>query len=232
MSQTERPEFIHLHVHSEFSLKDGLLKMKPLLSQIAAQHMPAVGLTDAGNLFALVKFYESACSRGIKPVLGAEVQVQTGDSPAERLVLLAMNNHGYKNLIHLVSTGFTEAPLRGVLQEDEIFAHSDGLIVLSGGMHGHLWQLAQGADQAALQERIQRWQNCFGDRYYLELTRTARPGEERVNMALLAAASALQVGVVATNDVCFAHQDDFEAHETRVCIHEGRSLDDPRRERR
>ncbi len=228
--------FVHLHVHSEFSLKDSLLKLKPMMAQVARLQMPAVGLTDCNNLFALVKFYQAACGQGIKPLLGAELLVQPeadgNNGGPERIVVLAMNSSGYANLIYLVSSGYTSSQARGVLSEAEVFDRSSGLIVLSGGIQGHLWQLALAEDTQGLRERAQRWQQCFGDRYYLELTRTSRSGEEQANVALLQLAGETGIGVVATNDVCFAEQADYEAHETRVCIHEGRTLNDPRRERR
>lgn len=229
------PEFVHLHVHSEFSLSDSLLKVKNLLGAVAAQGAPAVALTDAGNLFALVKFYENCLGRGVKPILGAELKVVEGDpqsEPGERVVLLAMNEQGYANLIKLVSVSYTAVALRGVVPEELVFAHHEGLIALSGGVFGHLWQLAVNRDSSALMQRVQRWQRHFGDRYYLELTRTGRVGEEDVLHHLVEVARQQGLGVVASNDVCFASADDFEAHETRVCIHEGRTLDDPRRERK
>ncbi|MEM7097037.1 MAG: DNA polymerase III subunit alpha [Pseudomonadota bacterium] len=230
------PEFVHLHVHSEFSLKDGLLKVKDLVKRVRGDGMPGVAITDVNNLFALVKFYETSLGQGIKPVLGAELLVEEEDAKfaASRIVALAMNTGGYKNLIELVSCGYTTAGSRGVLSEQRIFDHHEGLIILSGGVGGHLWHLSLQQDDASeeLKRRVERWRGVFGDRYYLELTRTGRPSEEMVLNQLVAMAQALGVPVVATNDVCFASSDDFEAHETRVCIHEGRALDDPRRERK
>ncbi len=231
---TAVPSFVHLHVHSEFSLSDSLLKVKGLVSAVADQGAPAVALTDAGNLFALVKFYENCLARGVKPILGVELKVVAGDpqsNPGERVVLLAMNQQGYANLIKLVSDSYTAVPLRGVLSEEQVFAHQAGLIVLSGGVFGHLWHLAGSSDNDALLQRARRWQQHFGDRYYIELTRTGRADEEDVLHRLIEVARQLGLGVVASNDVCFDQAADFEAHETRVCIHESRTLDDPRRER-
>ena len=229
------PDFVHLHVHSEYSLADSLLKVKKLIGHVASKAMPAVALTDVGNLFALVKFYEASIAAGVKPILGVELRVVDADASSQvpaRIVLLAMNEKGYANLIALVSASFTTVEQRGVVPEHLVFEHHEGLIALSGGVSGHLWQSLQNGDDAALQARAVRWAEHFSDRYYLELTRTGRDGEERSIHRLVNLAVQLDIGVVATNDVCFAYAEDFEAHETRVCIYEGRTLDDPRRERR
>jgi DNA polymerase-3 subunit alpha len=226
-------EFVHLHVHSEYSLADGLFKVKDLVNRAAAGGMPAVALTDRNNLFALVKFFEACMGQGVKPIMGAEVLVQeTPQEGAERVLLLARDLEGYRNLLALISASYTTTAQRGVLQEQEIFAAKSGLIVLSGGVRGHLWSLLNNGDLAQAKERAQRWQGEFGDAYYLEVTRCGRADEEQNLRHLLTIAASTGIGVVATNDVCFAEADDFEAHETRVCIHEGRTLNDGRRERR
>ena len=226
-------QFVHLHVHTEYSLADSVLKVKSLVSQTAATGMPAGAVTDLNNLFALVKFYETSVGQGVKPILGCELLLDSqGSGPPERLVLLAMNSVGYANLRLLVSKTYTDTKERGVMTEHDVLSHNAGLIALSGGVRGHLWGLTEQADSAGLHQRIQTWQAAFGDRYYLELTRTGRAGEEAAIKQLVQAAREFEVGVVATNDALFSKADDFEAHETRVCIHEGRSLDDPRRERR
>ncbi|MEM7080441.1 MAG: DNA polymerase III subunit alpha [Pseudomonadota bacterium] len=227
--------FVHLHVHTEFSLADGLLKIKGLVGDTLAASMPAVAVTDVNNLFALVKFYENCLGRGIKPILGAELKVsdpeREGDD-GQRIVALAMNEQGYRNLTLLVSNSYTDSTgTRGVVCETSVFNLHEGLIILSGGVRGHLWHAALQEDDS-LTALMRRWQAKFGDRYYAEITRTGRTGEEKVLRRLVVAASQLGIGVVATNDVVFAAADDFEAHETRVCIHDSRTLDDPRRERR
>lgn len=224
--------FVHLHVHSEFSLSDGLLKVKDLVKRCAAMQMPAVALTDINNLFALVKFYQACMQAGIKPLLGAEIEVTSEHGANGRVVLLAMNADGYQQLIRFVSDTYVGEGERGLVPEQDLLAGAKDLIVLSGGVEGHLWSLAQADDRHDLHAAVERYKSALGDRYYLEVTRTDRPGEETVNRALAELAAAAGVGVVATNDVMFAEADDFEAHETRVCIAEGRSLDDPRRARR
>ena len=222
--------FAHLHVHSEFSLAEGMLKIKDMVKMSAQRGIPGMALTDRNNLFALVKFYESCLGAGIKPILGSELWVHDGDqSKSGKIVALAQNQSGYKNLIALISASYTTSATRGAISEAQIFARSEGLIILSGGVRGHLWQALRDNDEVAAAATARRWHEHFSDRYYLELTRTGREHEERVLGQLLELAAQMNVGVVATNDVCFMDPDDFEAHETRVCIHEGRTLNDPRR---
>ena len=219
--------FVHLHLHSEFSLADGLLKVKDIVSRAVAADMPAIALTDIGNLFGLVKFYETCLAAGVKPILGAELKVvagrgdhagprpqakaQGGDHAAERIVLLAMNQTGYRNLIELVSKSYTGTSVRGVLPEADVFERHEGLLVLSGGVGGHLWSFAANDDDAAMAERARTWAAVFGDRYYLEITRAGRPGEAGFLAKLVTLATELGLGMVATNDVCFLNADDFEA---------------------
>lgn len=227
--------FIHLHIHSEYSLADGLFKVKGLAATASEKDMPAIALTDKNNLFGLVKFYEACVSQGVKPIIGAELQVfddNLENPPVGRIVAIAMNAVGYRNLIRLVSLSFTDSVRRGMLSESELFSNSEGLLVLSGGVDGHVWSALHGGNDEDARAIMLRWREHFGDRYYVELTRTGRSDEERVLRQAVQLAADLELGVVATNDVCFELQDDFEAHETRVCIHEGRMLDDSRRERR
>ena len=229
---TQTANFVHLHVHSEFSLAEGLLKVKDVVATTAARGMPALALTDCNNLFALVKFYETCLSQGVKPILGAEIVVSCAETGLSgRIVLLARNLAGYSNLISLISASYTSAEQRGIISEADIFARKEGLIVLAGGVGGHLWGELAIDDQGPALDRARTWQNEFAEDYFLEITRTGRENEEEMLRRMLSIASQLEIGVVASNDVCFTAAEDFEAHETRVCIHQGRTLDDPRRKR-
>lgn len=228
----EEAKFVHLHVHSEFSLAEGLLKVKDVVKSTADTGMPALALTDCNNLFALVKFYESCLGQGVKPILGAELVVSCNETGSSgRIVALARNIQGYSNLISLISASYTSAEERGVISESDVFACKEGLIVLSGGVGGHIWSELNNDDQSSAIQRARLWQREFADDYFLEITRTGRENEEENLRRTLSIASKLQIGVVASNDVCFTAAEDFEAHETRVCIHQGRALDDPRRKR-
>ncbi len=228
----EAAKFVHLHVHSEFSLSEGLLKVKDVVGTTAERGTPALALTDCNNLFALVKFYEACLSQGVKPILGAEFVVSCSETGMSgRIVALARNIAGYSNLIALISAGYTSAQQRGIIAEEDIFARKEGLIILAGGVGGHLWAELAIDDQGPVLNRARKWQQEFSEDYFLEITRTGREKEEEMLRRTLAIASKLDIGVVASNDVCFTAAEDFEAHETRVCIHQGRALDDPRRKR-
>ncbi len=231
-SSSTAAQFVHLHTHSEFSLAEGLLKVKSAVGEATQRHIPAMALTDRNNLFALVKFYETSLSKGVKPILGAELWISPQrQEPAGRIVVLAQNAEGYKNLLTLISYSYTEAEHRGEIDEQSLFDHQQGLIVLSGGVGGHLWQSVSNADLQTASATLARWRSIFADRYYLELTRTGRPNEEAFIAWAVEQSQQHAVAVVATNDVCFLNPDDFEAHETRVCINQGRTLDDSRRPR-
>ncbi len=225
--------FVHLRLHTEYSLVDGLIRIKSLVRQVAAAGMPAVAVTDVSNLFALIKFYKAALGAGIKPIVGVETWVRRQDEPA-RLVLLCQNLAGYRHLTRLVSRGYLEGQQRGapVLDHRWLRGNTEGLIALSAGREGELGQalLNDRLDQA--RDWLADWRQLFPDRFYLEVQRTGRPQEEDYLEAALDLAAATGTPVVATNEACFLQREDFEAHETRVCIHEGAALNDPRRPRR
>ena len=225
-------DFVHLSVHSEYSISDGLLRVKELVAAAVELQMPAVALTDRANLFGFIRFYQACLGQGLKPIAGCDFLVANDDGERHRLICLAMSAAGYRNLIELVSRAYTRGSERGAVLESELFALGDDLIVLSGGTGGAIGSALLAGDGDRAEALCARYRERFGDGFYLELTRTNRPDEDSYLEAAVRLASAQGVPVVATNDVCFRAPDDFEAHETRVCIHEGRTLDDPRRERR
>jgi len=228
--------FVHLHLHTEYSIVDGTVRIPALMAQCAAHGMPAVALTDQSNLFGLVKFYRKALEHGIKPLVGVDFRVQSDDEPGRStaLVLLCQNQAGYRNLTRLVTRTYLEGQYRGIPMARRDWMDADscgGLIALSGGLHGDVGRaLAHGHGDDA-HSLLDGWLEVFGDRYYLELTRTGRAGEEACLQVMLQLASHSGVPVVASNDVRFLHRDDFNAHEARVCIHEGRGLADADRPR-
>ncbi len=230
------PEFVHLRVHSEYSLSDGIVRIKPLVKAVAGQGMPAVALTDRANFFALIKFHKACYGAGIKPIYGADFVLRDDEDPdhVSQLVILARSNEGYANLRLLISKAYQEGQQQGkpYLHRSWLADHREGLILLSGGREGDVGQFLLAGKQEQAKARLQRWQQEFPDCYYLELQRTSREYEEDYLHAAVELALECACPVVATNDVQFLETDEFEAHETRVCISEGRTLDDPRRPRR
>jgi len=228
--------FVHLRVHTEYSLVDGTVRVKPLVEAVNAMAMPAIGVTDHSNLFALVKFYKAAMGIGVKPVVGCDVFVTdpATNEPPELLVLLAQNELGYRRLGKLLSLAY-DSPRQGehvVLDLAWLEDDSEGLIALSGANEGGVGRAIVNGHAALALERARRWSEIFPDRYYLEVQRLGRPQDEIQVQGALEIASQLDIPLVATNDVRFLREEDFEAHEVRVCIHEGRTLDDPRRVQR
>ena len=226
--------FVHLHVHSEYSLVDGSARIKPLINAVAAAGMPAVALTDQSNLFALMRFYKAALAAGVKPLAGVDAWVGNPEEPLQpfRLLLYVQNQRGYRNLTELVSRSYREGQHLGKAIIDPGWLDADstaGLIALSGARDGDVGRalLAEKADRAG--KRLADWLSLFGDRFYLQLARTGRAGEEDYLHAAVDLAMRRGVPVVATNEVCFVQREDFQAHAIRVCIHQGRTLDDPRR---
>ena len=227
------PSFIHLRLHTEFSLVDGIVKIKPLVKRLAELNMPAVAVTDHANLFSLVKFYKAAIGLGIKPVAGADVLIFNPEEPATpyRITLLVNNHTGYITLTELISKAYQEGQHQGVpmLQREWLEQNHQGLIALSGAMNGDIGKALLAENQEEAKRLANQWGNLFEESFYLELQRVGKPDEERYISAAVELAIATQLPVVATNDVRFIDQKDFAAHEVRVCINQGRVLDDSRR---
>ena len=228
--------FVHLRLHSEYSLVDGLIRIKPLAAKVAELGMPAVALTDFNNFFGLVKFYKACQANGVKPILGADMLVfnENGEGNATQLVLLVADQTGYQNLTKLLSKAYQEGQRQGVptIKRSWLTASSDGLIALSGGRNGDIGVALISGRRAEAEQLLLDYMQLFSNRFYLELQRTGRADEEDYLHEAVGLAAQYSCPVVATNDVRFTQADEFEAHEARVCIHEGRALDDPRRERR
>ena len=228
--------FVHLRLHSEYSLVDGLVKVKPLAKKMAEMTMPAVALTDFNNFFGLVKFYKAMQSVGVKPIAGADVLIADSESESTptQLVLLVVDQVGYQNLTKLISKAYSEGQRQAVpiINKAWLSQHSDGLIALSGGRLGAVGVALISGRISEAENLLHDMMALFPNRFYLELQRTGRADEEDYLHAAIRLAEKTDCPVVATNDVRFIEADEFEAHEARVCIFEGRTLDDPRRERR
>lgn len=230
--QQANATFIHLRLHSDFSMVDGLPKIGPVCEAVAGLDMPAVALTDQMNMCGLVRFYRTAHKHGLKPIVGVDLWVLDGDDePAFRLTALAMNNDGYQQLTQLISRAYLRGHVKGrpCIDKAWLAEHSNGVLLLSGGLQGDIGRLLVQQKTAEAEAALSFYQQHFPNRFYLELSRTGRPQEEDQLHAAVALAAATDTPVVATNEVVFLHREDYAAHEIRVAIHDGYTLDDRRR---
>ncbi|MBX4132573.1 DNA polymerase III subunit alpha [Frischella sp. Ac48] len=225
------PKFIHLHVHSDFSMIDGMAKIDVLVKQAVAMNMPAIAITDFSNLCGLVKFYGSALSKGLKPIIGADLKIRDEElDEFYDITVLAANNEGYHNLTLLISKAYQRGYINDgpVVDKQWLIDHKTGLILLVS-YHSDIGFGVIRANQAIVTRAIEFYQSHFADACYLELIRTGRENEELFIKQALKLAEQYDLPVVASNDVRFISASDFEAHEIRVAIHDGDTLDDPKR---
>ncbi len=223
--------FVHLNLHSEYSIVDSLIRIDELVKQAVSLKMPAVAITDEMNLFGLVKFYQAAINAGIKPIIGADLLLLDGNE-TYRVAALCKNSGGYRHLAELLSRAYLEGQKDGRVRIhwDWLVNAKDGLILLSG-YSGDVGQALVQGNKKLAEERLNKWLSEFHGNFYLTLTRTQRPQEEGYLPLAMELAKHMDVPVVATNEVRFLNSDDFEAHEARVCIHQGYTLEDPNRPR-
>ena len=226
--------FVHLKVHSEYSIVDGLVRIKPLIKKIGDLNMPAVALTDVCNFYGLVKFYKAARSAGIKPILGSDFIVNDVENESTTIItLLAQTEEGYRNLRVLISRAYQEGQAFGEARVERQWIEecAGGIIALSGAKAGDIGQALLNEKEKEAEALLQHWLQVFGDRFYIELQRTGRTQDESYLHKAVALAEKFNCPVVATNDVRFIDGKEFDAHEARVCINDQRTLDDSRRPR-
>ncbi|HEU0230497.1 MAG TPA: DNA polymerase III subunit alpha [Burkholderiaceae bacterium] len=227
--------FVHLRVHSEFSVVDGIVRIPELVSRTVEFGQPAVALTDLSNVFGLVKLYKAARKAGVKPIAGCDVYVQNDadrDKPF-RLLLLAIDRNGYLELCRLLTQAWLDNQYRGRAEvRREWFKEVDGLIALSGARAGDVGHALEAGRAAEARSLAQAWARLFPNRYYVELQRAGMDGDETYVQAAVRLAASLDLPVVATHPVQFLDRTDFRAHEARVCIAEGEQLANPKRTRR
>jgi len=227
------PRFVHLRLHSEYSVTDGIVRIDDAVRQAAADGMPALALTDASNLFGMVKFYRASRAAGVKPILGVDCALQNDadrDKPY-RLLLLCTSRAGYLRLCELLSRAWLKNQHRGraEIARAWLAEGTEGLIALSAAAQGDVGQVLL-ADHAEAAERLARgWNELFPGRYYLELQRFGQPNAEALLSRTVALATRARLPVVATHPVQFLRAQDFKAHEARVCIAQGYVLGDQRR---
>ncbi len=220
-------QFVHLGIHTEFSITESIVRIPDLIKAAASDEMPALAITDLSNLHAAVKFYNKALGKGIKPIFGSVIRLNDANHKA---TLLAMTNKGWRGLTEIVSRGFIEGQQLSIpcIQKQWILEQSEDIIVLLG-LHSDVGEMLCSAYPEKAEPLLEQWIEKFGNRVYLALTRTGRPLEEDFNQEAVKLAAKYKIGVVAHNDVHFITAEDYEAHEARVCIADGYVLGDSKR---
>jgi len=229
--------FVHLHLHSQYSLLDGAIKFDELFSQAKEYGMTAVALTDHGNLFGAAEFYKEAKKAGIKPIIGCEVYVaptsRQDKSPEEKnhhLTVLSMNGEGYRNLSKLLTRAYFEGFYKKPRVDHELLeAHREGLIVLSGCLNGELSKSILAGDLQGALRIAAKYKEMFGDRYYLEIQANRLTEQEIVNHRIREIGKGLGIGVVATNDCHYLRRRDSRPHEVLLCVQTGTTINDEKR---
>ena len=227
-------EFVHLRLHSEYSVVDGLTRIEEAVRRAAADGQGAIALTDSANLFGAVRFYVAARRAGVKPIIGCDAWItnEVDREQPHRLTLLAQNRTGYRNLCRLISRGWLENQHNERAEmRSQWFAPdaTDGLIALSGGPAGAVGQLLAASQAQAAHTAARHLADQFPGRFYIEIQRAGRSGDEACCRASIALAAQLALPLVATHPIQFLEPEDFRTHEARVCIAQGRTLTDPRR---
>ena len=231
-------DFVHLHVHTQYSLLDGAIRLDDLLAKAKQYQMPAIAMTDHGNMFGAVDFYQKAYAAGIKPIIGCELYVAPG-SRFERneghrhLVILAKDTHGYRNLMKLTSAGYLEGFYYKPRVDKELLArHSEGLICTSACLNGEIAHLLLKGDREGAKSVAEEYREIFGEgNFYLEIMENGLEEQKRANEGLIELGKMLSIPLVATNDCHYLNREDAEAHEVLLCIQTGTTMEDDRRMR-
>jgi DNA polymerase-3 subunit alpha len=235
------PQFIHLRLHSEYSIVDGLVRIDDVVKAAAGDKQAALGISDLANLFGMVKFYKAARGKGIKPIIGCDVWITNDDDrdKPSRLLLLVKNRGGYLQLCELLSRAWLENLHRGRaeiraewLAELTQQSGGNGLIALSGAHFGDIGIAIDNGNTGLAERSIERWAAIFPDNFYVEIQRADQPNMEAHVRQAVALAAKFKVPVVATHPIQFLDKEEFIAHEARTCIAEGEMLANARRVRR
>jgi DNA polymerase-3 subunit alpha len=238
MTVVKHSDFVHLHLHSQYSLLDGAIHFDRLLDKVNEMAMPAVAITDHGVMFGAVEFYHMAIKKGVKPIIGCEIYIAPGsrfekgaassDQQSERyhhLVLLAQNKKGYQNLCKLVTAGFMEGfHYKPRVDKELLAAHSDGLIALSACLHGEVAKNLATGNETQARQAAQFYNQLFPGRFYLELQDHGMERQRKVNRLLIPMAREMGVPLVATNDAHYLNREDSAAHDALLCIGMGKTL--------
>jgi len=234
MSESHAPRYIHLRLHTEYSISDGIVQVDSAIARAAADGMPALGISDLANLFGMVKFYKGARGKGIKPIIGADCWITNEierDKPT-RILLICRNRKGYGQLCEILTRAFIENKYRGraELRREWLDAGSaSDLLCLSGARDGDIGHALANGNLALAEKLAADWAERFPGGFYVEIQRAGHPGTETYIRDALQIASRLDLPVVATHPIQFTRPEDFKAHEARVCIAQGNVLADKRR---
>ena len=225
--------FSHLRVSSEFSITQGLLTINQIVDSAVKHNIPSVALTDKSNMFGLVKFFNKCEAAGIKPMSGSSIRVVFDeDDQSHELLCLAKTNKGHKNLMRIISSAHNNYNFQTpIINFDNLANLKDDIVVISGGKDSHIYNLIKRNRVDDAENRIDQFLKTFGDDFVLEVQRTNRPDENEYFSNILPLSSKKGIPLIATNDVLFAHEQDFDIHETKVCINTGKTLNDPNREK-
>ncbi|MDQ5920596.1 MAG: polymerase subunit alpha [Pseudomonadota bacterium] len=225
--------FVHLRLHTEYSVTDGILRVKDVVKLASSDQMLAVAITDLHNMFALVKFYSACREKGLKPIIGAELNVNAPQHNMQyKIIVLVKNNCGYRQLCELITNSYVNNKINGIPYVDENWLfdlHSENLIILSGGISGDIGQLLLQHKPAQALAKAKQWAAAYPNNYYLELQRINHPQTNYLIQEFISIAHTAVIPVVATHPIQFAAVNDFEAHEVRVCVSDSAQLDDEKR---
>ncbi|PIP08884.1 MAG: DNA polymerase III subunit alpha, partial [Syntrophobacteraceae bacterium CG23_combo_of_CG06-09_8_20_14_all_50_8] len=234
-------DFVHLHVHTQYSLLDGMIRLDDLFKKVREYKMPAVAMTDHGNMFGAIEFYERAIKHGVKPIIGCELYVAprsrfeksagVSGETSRHLLVLVKNMQGYKNLMKLTTAGYLEGfYYRPRVDKDILKEHHEGLIAMSACLHGEIADLLLRGNMDAAIKAAEEYREIFGeDNFFLELMENGMPEQKKANEGLLEISRRLSIPPVATNDCHYLNQEDREAHDVLLCIQTGKTLGDPDR---
>ena len=225
--------FSHLRISSEFSISQGLLTINQIVDCAQKNNIPSVALTDKSNMFAMVKFFNKCEASGIKPISGSSIRVIfDGDDSSHDLLCLAKNNDGHRNLMQAISSAHNNYNYQSpIINFNDLKNFKDDIVVISGGKDSHIYELSKQNKLVEIENRIDDFLMVFKDDFFIEVQKTNRPDELDYFSNILPLSSKKGIPLIATNDVLFAKKDDYEIHETKVCINTGKTLNDPNREK-
>ena len=218
-------DFVHLQCQSEYSVKNSLVRISNLIDSVKELGMQSVALTDDMSLFSAIKFYQKAINAGIKPIIGAKISLSYEEGHYD-VLLLCQNHEGYLNLSELISKAYLNEQGISIVSvtEEQLITHQKGLLMISSPASSDISKHLLSNNFEIAKKTALKWKSIFKDRYYMSVQRTERPSDENLLNLIIDLGLKAEVPIVATNDVQFIDKNDFEAHEARICIAEGRFI--------